>query len=43
MNVGVSETIIALKTSNQDLGIRNKYRVSGLRKLENTLVPNYWQ
>ena len=26
MNVGVSETIVALKTSNQDLRIRNKYQ-----------------
>ena len=40
MNVGVSETIVALKTSNQDLRNRNKYRISGLGKLENTIVPN---
>ena len=40
MNVGVSETIVALKTGNQDLRNRNKYRISGLGKLENTIVPN---
>ena len=40
MNVGVSETIVALKTSNQYLRIRNKYRISGLGKLENSTVPN---
>ena len=40
MNVGVSETIVALKTSNQDLRNRNKYRISGLGKLESTIVPN---
>ena len=40
MNVGVPETIVALKTSNQDLRNRNKYRISGLGKLENTIVPN---
>ena len=40
MNVGVSETIVALKTRNQDLRIRNDYRMSGLGKLENTIGAN---